>query len=151
MRVLRTIVLSALTGALAALVADRLLGRSANAAPPGVAVPEKKKVNSKSRTLEELSPTFKDRRPQLIDYDDEEVAFFIDNLAMELVQPGMTELEAERVGMQLSAVAREALSFDYFRKKREKRHKERANEWLSNIGEISDDEDLEEDNSDAQG
>lgn len=136
MRTFRTIFLSAFTGALAALIFQHLFdGQRPAQAASKTAAPSRD-----SRPLETLSEAYKSRRPRLIDYSEEEVAFHLDALATQLVQPGMTELEAERAGRELSEIAREAINYDVYRKDREKRHKKRAEQWIDQIDEEGSDE-----------
>jgi hypothetical protein len=89
-------------------------------------------LSRKDRTLEELSDEYKHRREYLIDYNEDEIAEHLDTLCTQLVQPNMTPLEANRVGIALSEMMRSGLGWRSWRKDRMKR---RADKWIDAIGE----------------
>lgn len=97
----------------------------------------------KDRTPEEISPGYKNRRESIGEYNDDEIAEHLDSLAKELIQPGLTPLEAERVANAMSEVARSALNYDVRRERvKSKAREARADEWLNDLdteGENSDD------------
>jgi hypothetical protein len=98
-------------------------------------------VSQRSRTPEEISPTYANRRKQLIDYTDDEVAGYIHAVVREMVQPGITELEAERIGETLSQLARDALTHGDERNMRLGLERQlRADRWMDEIEEEIDDE-----------
>jgi L-lactate utilization protein LutC len=92
----------------------------------------------KDRTLEEMSEQYKSRRTKLSEYSDDDIAEHLDRICTQLAQPNMTPLEAERVGIALSELARNALNWDA-RKKTEKEH--RAQKWIDEIGMEVDEDD----------
>lgn len=138
MKTLRTIFLSAFTGALAALIFQRFFE---SPRPSQSALTPSPAPSRDSRALDDLSEAYKNRRPRLIDYSEDEIAFHLDALATQLVRPGMTELEAERAGRELSEIVREAINYDAYKKDREKRHKKRAEQWIDQIDEDGGDDD----------
>jgi hypothetical protein len=92
----------------------------------------------KDRMLEEMSDEYKNQKESLIDYNEDDIAGHIDKICMQLSQPNMTPLEAERVGIALSDLARSALGWEGWRKDRMKR---RAQKWIDEIGmEVNEDE-----------
>jgi L-lactate utilization protein LutC len=92
----------------------------------------------KDRTLEEMSEQYKSRRAKLSEYSEDDIAEHLDRICTELAQPNMTPLEAERVGIALSELARNALNWDA-RKKTEKDR--RAQKWIDEIGMEVDEDD----------
>jgi hypothetical protein len=154
MRTLRLIFLSAFAGGLAALLVQRMLAPrpstpASAVAPSPAPTPEAAPVRP-SRALDELSPTYRSRRPRLIDYSEEEIGVHLDALARELVQPDMTELEAERAGQVLSDTARKALNYDSRKQDRRRKHDARTDTWLSGInGDVTMDDDADDENMEA--
>lgn len=86
-----------------------------------------------SRDLDALSAAYKARRTPLAAYSEDEIAAHLHALTTQLVQPNMTELEAERAGLALSEIARDALSWQEDRKRREDKRDRQAEAWLEEV------------------
>jgi hypothetical protein len=86
------------------------------------------------RTPEDISPTYKGRRELIGEYDEDEIAPYLDTLMKELIQPDMSPLEAERVANAISDISRSAINYDFSRERIKRKAREaRADEWLDNL------------------
>lgn len=91
--------------------------------------------NRKDRTIEEMSDYYRTRKLYLTDYDEMEIAEHLDRVALELIQPNMTPLEATRVANEMSEVARSAMVYKSGRKNDAYREEmNRTDGWLDDLG-----------------
>lgn len=127
MKLIRIVLLSALTGALAALFVQR------PAAP-------KPTLPRKHRTLNELSPTYdksQARAENIYQYDRRQLGSYANAVTREMIRPDLTEVEAERVALYFKGLIGLMSQYETFRKDREQDASvapdERIEEWLRDV------------------
>lgn len=130
MKLMRTLVLSAFVGGVAGALIQRIAAKPA--APSAEAVPHK------NRTLEELSPTYTESTNSgkgLFHYNRAQLGHYIDAMTRELIRPGLSEVEAERVASHFRGMIVLAIQYNDFRASIEEDERDaQVDNWLNQLG-----------------
>lgn len=132
MKLSQIVVLSAFVGGLAGAIVQRVVAKPAQSPQPAASTPRN------NRTLEDLSPVYTESTNSgkgLYHYSRAELGHYLDAMTRELIRPGLTEVEAERVAAHFRGMIVLAIQYNDFRSTIEEDERDaQVDNWLNQLG-----------------